>query len=310
MSEIQILDDFHWHKLRQNNIGSSDAATLFNHNKWQSPYALYCVKHGLVSASDSGNSRSEWGKRFEAPIACGLAEDNGWNIRKCGYYQHSTIKGMGCTPDFIIKSSEILEDMGYFGAGVFEIKNLEHWGYFAEFTKEEANHYIEVQIQHQLSCTDLRWAALGYKLPGQTPAVQFKFRDDDFIKTLEKRVGDFWSSTKPPAPDHSDSDSKIVRDLYVRQQGKEFIDMSTNNQLPELVATLQTMKDQKKPLNAQIASIEKVEKGIKNTILSMSQGAEIIKFQGGEIKINTVNRGAVAPCGFQTVNYSLDKEDA
>lgn len=313
MSKIKIKSLTHWHELRAKNIGSSDAATLFNCNKFQSLYTLWCTKHGLIQPSDSGNERTLWGQRFEAPIAQGIAEDNGWSINKAAYYQHPTIKGMGCTPDFIIKHSdfsEIGEDERMCGDGILEIKMLENWAYFGEFTAEEANHYIEVQLQHQLACTGLQWAALGAKMPGQTPEVRFiRYRDEDFIKNLEKKVMDFWTSIAPPVPDGSDSASKTVRELYRRQQGKDFVDMSDNNHLPELVAGLESLKIQKKPLTAEISAIEKVEKGIKNQIMAISEGAEIIKFQGGEVKINTVNRGAVAPCSFQTVNYKLDKEE-
>lgn len=310
MSEIKVESREHWHQLRSTNIGSSDAATLFGYNKWQSPYDLWLTKHGLITAQDTGNERSTWGQRFETPIALGLAEDNGWNIRKAEYYQHRSIKGMGCTPDFIIESNEALEDMGFFGAGVLEIKMLEDWAYFSQFTRDEANHYIEVQVQHQLSCTDLQWAALGYKLPGQTPATQFKTRDGEFIKLLETKVVDFWNSTTPPRPDGTESSTRAVKALYQRQQNKEIVDMENNNELPFLVGTLEGCKLRKKPLSKEIKEIEEMEREAKNRIMALSGGAEIIKFSHGEIKINTVNRGAVAPCSFQQVNYKLEKEQA
>lgn len=307
---IAIKSNDHWHQLRLNNIGSSDAASLFNCNKFQSSYFLWCLKRGLIEANSQGDSRTSWGQRFEHPIAAGLADDFGWHIRKAGYYLHADVTGMGCTPDFIVSASDTLASMGFDGDGVFEIKNLEAWSYFGEFTKEEANHYIEVQIQHQLACTGLQWAALGYKPPGQTPALQYKRRDESFIKLLEQKVFDFWSSTTPPKPDGSDSSTEAVKELYRRLQGKEFIDLSGSNELPYLIGQLEGYKSQKKPLNKQIKEIETEEKAIKNQIMALSQGAEVIKFQGGEIKINTVNRGAVAPCSFQQVGYTLNKEEA
>lgn len=309
MPEVIIESTNHWHELRGKNIGSSDAATLFECNKWQSPYELWLTKHGLIPAKNTGNDRSSWGQRFETPIALGIAEDNGWVIRKAEYYQHPRIAGMGCTPDFIIESNEALEDIGFHGAGILEIKNLEDWGYFSEFTREEANHYIEVQIQHQLSCTDLSWAVLGYKLPGQTPATQFKTRDEEFIKILENKVVDFWNSTKPPSPDGSESATRAVKALYQRQQNKEIVDMESNNELPFLVGTLEGCKLRKKPLAKEIREIEEMEREAKNRIMALSGGAEVIKFSHGEIKINTVNRGAVAPCSFQQVSYKLEKEE-
>lgn len=312
MAKLEITSEVQWHELRRNNIGSSDAASLFGCNDFQSAYALWHMKRGLVALPDEDNARSSWGKRFEAPIAYGLAEDNGWVIEKAGYYQHPIVKGMGCTPDYIIIEGLVIDQQGNaINAAkdpvILEIKNLEQWGYFADFTDEEANHYIEIQIQHQFSCTGFKHAVLGYKLPGLTPLKQFKKRDNEFVALLEKRVTEFWASKKPPAPDGSDSSVEIVRALYDSQRGKTTIDMTSSNLLPHLIDMLEECGQSKAPLNKEIRDIEEKEHEYKNIIMSFSRGAEIVKFQGGEIKINTVHREQIAPCRYQTVTYKLNR---
>ena len=64
-----------WLKLRSKGIGGSDAGTIVGVNPYQSAYALWASKTGLVPDTFTGNAATEWGNRLERSVAEAYAEE-------------------------------------------------------------------------------------------------------------------------------------------------------------------------------------------------------------------------------------------
>ncbi len=58
-----------WLAYRKNGIGGSDAGTIIGVNKYNSPYALWAERVGVVEREFTGNEATEWGNELELPIA-------------------------------------------------------------------------------------------------------------------------------------------------------------------------------------------------------------------------------------------------
>lgn len=58
-----------WLEFRKNGIGGSDAGTIIGVNKYNSAYALWAERVGLVEREFTGNDATDWGNELELPTA-------------------------------------------------------------------------------------------------------------------------------------------------------------------------------------------------------------------------------------------------
>ena len=110
---IPIRSQEHWHELRSRNVGASEVAALFGcqPDYAMSHYTLWHVKAGRMDPPEINGERPKWGLRLEKVIAEAWGERNGVHdllINRCPYISHPTVRGMGCTPDFLIGDDGLL----------------------------------------------------------------------------------------------------------------------------------------------------------------------------------------------------------
>lgn len=198
MGHINIVDDAHWRELRKVHIGGSEVAALFGVNPWLTQWELWHRKAGNLPEPDLDSKDVVfWGKVLEPAIARGIAEKEGWKIRKVRRYMtHPTMEGFGATLDY-----EIVNHPD--GAGDLEIKAADKFA-FADFWSDGPPLQYLLQHQHQLATTGRDWGAIGVLVGGNRPEVFALKRHDDTIGRLEDAVGAFWASVhegKEPEPD-------------------------------------------------------------------------------------------------------------
>lgn len=246
--EIFDITGESWHEIRRKHIGGSEVASLFGVGAaYQlSPYALFMVKSGQAEDDFAGNERTTWGNRLEGVIASGLAEDNGWTIRKAGYFEDDQCSGMGATLDFIITEAE-----GKDSPGALEIKNVDSLVFKNKWTDGEPPLHILLQLQHQLACSGLSWGVVGALVGGNETRMYFYERNEKIISQIRTKVAEFWddvANNRAPAIDGSDRTKQLINDSVTVDKGrvvsadddekftglcKEYIDV--NQQIKDLI---------------------------------------------------------------------------
>lgn len=219
-NEEMTIEGADWHELRLQNIGGSEIAGLFDvQQAYQlSRYGLFQVKSRLAEDDFSGNERTLWGNRLEQAIAEGLAEENGWTVRKGGYFRDAYTQGMGSTLDYIITSHPEHE-----GPGVLEIKNVDGIVFNEKWIDDEPPLHILLQMQHQLACSGFKWGIIGALIGGNTTKTYFYEARPGIISQIRQRVDAFWNDVREyrvPPVDGSDNTSKIIKAMNspVRQE--------------------------------------------------------------------------------------------
>lgn len=276
-NETFTIEGDDWHELRSKNIGGSEIAGLFDMSQpYQlTLYGLHMVKSRLVEDTFDGNERTIWGNRLEEAIALGIAEDNGWQVRKGGYFKDATAIGMGSTLDYIIA-----EDPEYDGPGAFEIKNVDGFVFADKWVNEEPPEHILLQLQHQLAVTGFKWGAIGALIAGNRTMVYKYAARPNLIKEIRRRVSDFWEGVAEgvvPKVDGAETTRDLLRALYTPVTREE-LDVGDDDSWREtgraFIDTQKALKEAKKAhdeaKNALIAMLGPV-KSVKGTGLVFSQ---------------------------------------
>lgn len=291
-----------WHALRAKNIGGSEVAALFDcqADYQASRFALYHQKRGAVERPDPGaQQRLVWGRRLEDVIARGLAEDQGWTIERGGYVQHPTVKGMGCTLDYIITGGHPRVERD--GPGVFEIKAVDWLIHRRTWTADEPPLHITLQGQHECACTGYRWGVIGALIGGNQPATPYEFdARPKIIAEIESRVAAFWQAVErgnEPPVDGARTTSETLSALFPEAEPGKTIDVSGSNEFPMRVAALKQARLDKR-------AAEAVETANENWIMHAIGDAEIVRSDGMEIlTAKTIKRRGytVEPSSYRTI---------
>lgn len=270
-----------WLKLREENIGASEVAALFNLSPYTTLFQLWHLKKKNVLAPDFNSERIKWGTRLESAIAMGIAEDKGWQIRKVHrYLTHDKIPGMGASLDY-----EIVNHPD--GAGCLEIKNTDSlvfkkgWWQGHEL---EAPIHIELQLQHQLAVTGRSWGAIGVLSGGNESHVIIRPRHDEIIEKIELAVIRFWQSIQhniEPEP-FNEKDYETVNQLIgpsVEGRGLDFYTPEAKGLCAEILN-----------LQKQSSETTKALKTAKAKLLHLIGDAEIARTDGFFITSKMVER--------------------
>jgi predicted phage-related endonuclease len=236
-----------WHAIRLKNIGGSEIAGLFSvqADYAQSAYTLHMVKSGRVPAApvdNSPGSRIWFGTRLEPMIAAMAAELHGWEIAKGGYCLDDTTPGMACSLDYLITEPGPEEiKRGFQGPGVLQIKNIDAIQFRQKWTGEEPPLPILLQLQHEIACSGCAWGVIVGMVGGnELPAYRYARREKT-IALIRARVAAFWDGVrdgKPPLVDGTDSTAASLAALYPTLGIEAPVDLSTDNEIPEICAGL------------------------------------------------------------------------
>lgn len=236
-----------WHAIRSRHIGGSEIAGLFGvQAEYQmSAYTLFMVKSGRIPpppVDHSPGSRVWFGTRLEAQIAGMAAEIYGWTISKGGYCIDDTTPGMACSLDFVIdEPGEEERLLGFSGPGVLQIKNIDMIQHKRAWNSDEPPYPVLLQLQHEIACLGASWGVIAGMVGGnQLPAYRYAARPRT-IALIRERVGEFWqrvADQRPPSVDGSNSTAEALAVLYPSLEDNLPIDLSNDNEMPEICAGL------------------------------------------------------------------------
>lgn len=175
-----------WKAERVKDLTSSDISILFGVG-----YASY---DQLVEAKRTGtelpitiNERMEWGNALQDAIAAEFARKNKWIIRKKTEYIRVPDWRMGSSFDFEIGSE-----------GLLEIKNVSmdaYRGWIKGF-EIEMSPYIELQVQHQMLVSGLKWCIVGALIAGCEGKLIMRRENTKVQEAILKKVDAFWRAVK------------------------------------------------------------------------------------------------------------------
>jgi len=113
-----------WLALRTKDITSTDVAALFGLSPYCTLFELWHRKKNLTSVDFEATEWVKWGQRLQDSIAAGVAEDNGWVIRRMSEYVRIPELRIGASFDFSIET-EYERPSETFEKGLLEIKNVD-----------------------------------------------------------------------------------------------------------------------------------------------------------------------------------------
>jgi putative phage-type endonuclease len=269
-----------WLAMRAKDLTSTEVPALFNLSPYMTRFELLHRKRSGQYV-DGVSKYTTWGNRLEEAIAKGVAEDNGWEIRKANEYIRLPEERLGASFDYFIG-----ED------GIHEIKNVDQFGYKNTWlvdpeTREiEAPAHIEIQVQVQILVSGRPNNHISALVGGNTVKQIHRTANADMHRMILNEVRNFWSEVDSGAtilPDF-DRDAEFINSLYGYAEPGKVVDALGDVQLTSLAA-------QYREVSEQIKELENRKAGLKAQMLMAIGDAE--KVLGGGFSISA---GTVGPC--------------
>lgn len=265
-----------WLAVRQQGIGSSDAAAAVGLNPYQSPLELWLRKTGrtaLLPVDDPNDEDSPlyWGTLLEPIVAAHYTKRTGRRVRR--------IKAVLQHPDADKRWMLANIDREVIGASEVQLLECKTAGINgAKLWKEGVPEYFQLQVMHQLAVTGKQAADVAVLLGGQKLEIHRIERDEALIARLIEQERGFWHCVEtdtPPPADGSESADTALRALYPQDTGST-VDFSDDRTLSatfaDWVSTRQTL-----------AEVEQLEAQLKQTLQQAMGDASQAIFETGAV---------------------------
>jgi len=252
---IQPTDEKHWLELRKQDVTSTEAAALFGLSPYMTQFELWHRKHDNIDVEFEVNERMRWGTRLQDSIAAGIAEDQGWKIRRMTEYIRDPELKAGASFDFSACAHKT-DGLGTATEGkenddfLLEIKNVDSLafrdGWVVDGDNVEALPHIEIQVQQQLFLSQRRLAFIGALIGGNRVVIIKREQDPIVIAEIRKKIVEFWDSVKSgaePTPDFQRDADFISRIYSFAEPGKIF---NADERVSKLAYAYKQVSDQAK----------------------------------------------------------------
>ena len=281
-----------WLSMREKDLTSTEAAALFDSSPYFTEFELHHIKTKRITKEFEDNVRMVWGRRLEAAIATGIAEDFGLIVEPFKVYARIEEIRMGSSFDFKIiglvpgvASNPAREMFEKHGPGIMEIKNVDGLVFRRTWLEEgesiEAPPHIEIQVQHQLEVADMGWALIAPLVGGNTPKPMIRERDVEVGELIRERCQRFWDRIDAgvsPEPHYVD-DAKTIAKLHLENDGS-VLDLTDNPRVFELC------KEYKAAGAAEKAAQDR-KSGAKSELLTIIGAAKTVRGAGFSISAGT-----------------------
>jgi len=208
--QFDITDEATWLQARARDLTSTEVAALYGMNPYVTEFELWHRKRLGVAEAKADTERMRWGRRLEAAIAAGVAEDNGWKAQPRKIYQRLADQRIGCSFDWEAERDGV--------AGLLEVKNVDRRIYDDQWTEDgeniQAPPHIELQLQVQLLVSGYSWGAIIPLVGGNTSKVLLRTPDAVVQQDIQNRAAAFWASVdagQEPKPDYY-KDAEFIRE--------------------------------------------------------------------------------------------------
>lgn len=220
-----------WKALRALDLTSTESAALFGVSPYSTKFELFHRKREKQVVELQSNDRMLWGQRLETVIAQGIAEDQGWKIRKMSEYVRMPGLRLGASFDFSV------EDLN----AHLEVKSVDSLafkeGWLAEGDDIEAPPHIEIQVQHQMLVSGREQAFIGALVGGNRVVLLERKANPAVQNAIKAQAALFWAQVdkgEAPAPDFT-RDSDFICNLYQSTTAGKVIDATEDKTLCSLL---------------------------------------------------------------------------
>jgi putative phage-type endonuclease len=274
---FDITDEQAWLDARARDLTSTEVAALYDLSPYTSRFELWHRKRLTMAEAKPDTERMKWGRRLEAAIAAGVAEDNGWTAQPRKIYQR--------VPELRLGASFDWEAMHDGKLGLMEIKNVDRrifddqWNEIGD--QIEAPPHIELQLQVQLLVSGLSWGAIIPLIGGNTSKVLLRTPDPQVAASIKGVVSAFWASIDAGVEPEADyaKDGEFIRSHLRNGSSGEIIKASD-----EMEADMEMLRDAQLRLSAAEEAVD----ALKAKLLYAAQSA-------GKV----VGRCGTISCGYQ-----------
>lgn len=264
---ITPTDEAHWLALRREDLTSTDIAALFGLSPYKTHFELWHEKKAGERVEFVENERMKWGKRMEATVAAGIAEDQGWAVRPFKDYMRIEGLRVGSSFDFRIISdgSGVPGNESFWhDDSILEIKCVDFLQFRDGWTIDEgfieAPAHIELQAQHQMLVSGLKRAYIGVMVGGNDIRVIERAADPQVHAGILAAAAAFWKSideNNPPPPVMPDDAEAVIRMHQFAEPGKLLV-AQDDSELLSLVREYQAFKSQARDAEEQ-AQVRKAD---------------------------------------------------
>jgi predicted phage-related endonuclease len=289
-----------WLGERAKDITSTESAALFSASPYVTAFELYHAKRDQFIEQRKDTPRMRWGRRLQDPIALGVAEDAGLEVRKMNEYIRDTEHRLGASFDFQIvgargtgEKSALAARLLNFGEGLMEIKTVDpsifkdSW-VVADGEVVEAPPHIELQVQHQMLVSGMQWALIVALVGGNRVSIIERDYDAELGAAILKKVHEFWQLVEagtPPSPDYT-RDAAIIAQVYLQATAGKLLDAREDKELARWVAQYQE-------LGSDLKALGEERDAMRSRIFERIGDASRIVLPSGSLSAGTVKQSVI-----------------
>lgn len=257
VERIPITDREQWLGLRRRDVTASAAAALLGVHPYQTPYGLAAEKLGWLSDQVAEKGAILRGNRLEAVVINEIAIARpDWQLARGDAYFRDPDARLGGTPDTYATDAEGR-------AGTVQIKTVADT-IFARKWKQDGElvlpPWIAVQANVEAHLIGARWAAVGVMVVGHgwdLHIIDVPIHAG-IIERVRSEVAAFWRMVdegRLPDPDYARDGAAIAR-LYAESTAGARVDLSADNELPEILARREILKASVKAAGEELEAID------------------------------------------------------
>jgi predicted phage-related endonuclease len=228
-----ITDRAKWLEWRHEDVTASELGALFGVHPYMSALKLYLSKSGIEFPTDDNNPVFRRGRILEPAVAAAVAEARpNWRIEKAGAYYRDPDRRIGATPDFLVANG---------GLGCLQTKTAAPVVYERDWDSGRVvPFWVQLQTLTECMLTNAAWGAVAVlrvdpfdlecsiiEIP-RHPAAEAKI-----LAAVQQFWDDVEHAREPPA-DYG-RDAELIRIIAPREIGGKTIDLSADNELPEML---------------------------------------------------------------------------
>lgn len=235
-----------WLEARVANITSTEVSALFNCG-YETLFQLWHRKLKKQDVAIEETTRMKWGKRYEDPTAKGVAEDEGWKVRRWNQFVYIPDLRIGSSYDWQVLADEEKN----IPTSVFEIKQVsfdQQHLWIVEKDYVEAPEKIEFQMQHQLLVSGLQHGIICVQFGGNDVRLLPRVPDPGMHKAILSECEKFWHSIDHAIEPEFDPvrDAKYLAEMYGYAEPGKKLDAVDDVEISSLCSQYCNARDNKK----------------------------------------------------------------
>lgn len=221
-----------WHAARANGIGASEIAAVVGLSPYQSAYALWLEKKGMIPGPDGENPLFYWGHALEPLVAARYAElhpelvvwTTGTHIHAERTWQVANVDRLVSTQAEYWREDRHGSLLPPTYSSLLEIKTSRFGDGFGPTGSDEIPLHVRCQVQQQMDVMGVPFADVAV-LIGGSDFRQYRIEYDEADATALREAGAaFWASlatNDTPPIDASFSTYEAVRALHPDIDGED-----------------------------------------------------------------------------------------